>query len=286
MSLNQLARYFARLPVSALLAQKEIRRRVTFELEMNYFGDLDISVPLGFELFSPITAEDHWHSFAEIFVQREYAPVFNKISLPTRWIDLGCHAGYFSLFVIWLRAQQNLSPDFKALLVDADPRVRQGIEKLVSVNHLDKHIVFKQGAVATGQGERKFTLRNVMSSSVADNGIKYGQETSVTVVTEDDLMNLLPPPYDMIKCDIEGMEYDFLLEYKKVLNASKYLLVEWHSWHKGGGGAKQIRELAQSEGFKLIDEPTAPHAVQLGDLVGQCGVYLFEREDLSSATAQ
>ena len=59
-------------------------------------------------------------------------------------------------------------------------------------------------------------------------------------MSETDLMENLEPPYDLIKCDIEGSEWEFLNNYESLIKKSKYLLLEWHSWHEGGGGFPQI----------------------------------------------
>ena len=79
----------------------------------------------------------------------------------------------------------------------------------------------------------------------------------------------MPGPYDLVKVDIEGGEYEFLSHYKEVLAQAKYLILEWHDWHSGGGGAMQIKNLAEEQGFKLI----------LGGLTDQdCGLFPFVRQ--------
>ena len=63
-------------------------------------------------------------------------------------------------------------------------------------------------------------------------------------------MRLLPPPYDLVKIDIEGAEADFLRAYPKVLSATRHLLMEWHSWHTGGGGPEQLWRSGARDGFR------------------------------------
>jgi len=275
--MDRIVRYFAKLPLTAMLKQPELRRRVIFELEQNYYQDLNISVPLDFCLICPITLADHWHSFVEIFVERVYASAFNSIALPSRWVDIGCHAGYFSLFLIGLRAKQNRSGDFRCLLIDADPRVKLAVKKLVSLNRLEERMTFQHGAVAKGHGEVSFSMRSVMSSAVTVSGQGDGQTATVPIASQEDLLLSLAPPYDLIKVDIEGMEHEFFSNYDRIIRASSYLLVEWHSWHTGGGGASQICKLAEAQGLKLILEPVAPHTVQVDGKSEQCGTFLFGR---------
>jgi FkbM family methyltransferase len=275
MSLAEIARSLAKLPLKALLTRGEILRRIVFEIKQNHYADLDIAIPLGFDLSCPVTSVDHWYSFAEIFVQRVYDGVFDQIALPNRWVDLGCHAGYFSLLIAWLRVKQGLTPNFKSLLVDADPRVLAAVHRLIGLNHLENNLSFRHGAIAQLPGEQAFAMKSVMSSSLVDAELADGKVTYVQTVTEDDLLSLMPPPLDLIKVDIEGMEYELLTNYRRFLEGGKYLLIEWHSWHKGGGGANQIVQLAGEQGFKLIKETEAAHPVEMNGQSHQCGVFLF-----------
>lgn len=275
MSFEKVARYFGNLPLSTLLAQPSLRRRVIFTLQQKYYADLAIGVPLGNGLVCPIALSEHWHSFCEIFLAGEYQPVFKHIALPKRWLDLGCHAGYFSLFVAWLLAQANAGSEFACLLIDGDARVEVALEKLRTLNHFEKSMRYKLGVIAKGEGERKFASKSVMSSAIADDNDNAGHLSAQPIITQSDLLKLLPPPYDLIKVDIEGGEYEFLLAYEQVLQQCKYLLLEWHSWHTGGGGANQIKELAKEKGFTLVSEPVAPHPVSENETAGECGVFLF-----------
>ena len=65
-------------------------------------------------------------------------------------------------------------------------------------------------------------------------------------------MKKLEPPYDLIKCDIEGSEWEFLNNYQNLIKKSKYLLLEWHSWHDGGAGLPQIEKFILSLDFNVV----------------------------------
>ena len=41
----------------------------------------------------------------------------------------------------------------------------------------------------------------------------------------------MQPPFDIIKCDIEGAEWEFLNYYSNIVTNAKFVLLEWHSWH-------------------------------------------------------
>jgi hypothetical protein len=63
-------------------------------------------------------------------------------------------------------------------------------------------------------------------------------------------MKKLAPPYDLVKIDVEGAEYDFLLPYNEILSSTNSLIIEWHSWHRGGRSVLEIQKIVQSYGFE------------------------------------
>src|SRR5688572_2578514 len=98
-------------PLTALIRSQPIRRRIIFELKHRYYANLDLQIPLGHGLICPLSFADAWDSFGEIFIQGEYAGALDQVGPPQRWLDLGCHAGFFSLYVLWRRARAGLSQD-------------------------------------------------------------------------------------------------------------------------------------------------------------------------------
>jgi FkbM family methyltransferase len=261
--------WFLRIPA--------IRSRMILEIKQHYYSELEFNVPLSHGYQCPISLFEHWCSFSEIFFGSEYDRVWNQIPFPARWLDLGCHAGYFSLYVAWLRKKNNLNEDFRALLVDGDSRCRAAVEKLMNLNGLNHKMQFEHGAIAREPGELLFSERGYMSSSVAKPGGQSGLVRRVPVISEDQIIALLPPPYDLVKIDVEGSEFDFLTAYPKVLDATKYLLLEWHSWHSGGGGKPQIEDVCRNSGFTLLGDVISSHQVSHAGSVAVCGVSLYRQ---------
>jgi FkbM family methyltransferase len=277
-SRNVLKKFFT-APIVNLLRQAALRRRVVFEIKQEYFEELEFNVPLSHHFSCPIYSPEAWCSFSEIFFGDEYTPVFESIPLPDRWLDLGCHMGYFSLLVIWLRAKRGLDTHCNALLVDADSHSIPAIEKLIAVNHLEKQLSFRHGLISRHDREQLFIERGFMASSVAElTEAGLGKNAKpVNTLCAEQIIAILPPPYDLIKIDVEGSEYDFLIKYGSLIAQTKYLLLEWHSWHKGGRGLTQIHELALEHGFTVHKEVVPAHTVQLSSGAEQCGVILYTR---------
>jgi len=268
-----------RLSFSKLFNFKPFRDKAIFYIRQYYFRELDFCVRFGQGFGCPICGVSATYSFSEIFFENEYKPVFDLIDLPSRWLDLGCHYGYFSLYVAWLRAKHRLPQNFCGLLVDADSRVLSGVSTLIQRNHLEAQLSFRHGAISSGLGSVYFHENDVMSSSLSNllpNTIS-GTKSSVPIIDQQIIESLLPPPYDLVKIDVEGGEYDFFVSYERILQNTIHLVLEWHSWHRGGGSLSQILDLAKSYGFELLQE------IQPSTLCGdpatpsEVGVLLFKR---------
>lgn len=267
-----------KLPLRALLALGFVRRRIIFELRQRHYADLHITVPIGRGIRCPISFHDAKVSFEQIFFESEYEPAFRRIPLPARWLDLGCHAGYFSLYVAWRRIHQGLSHGGQALLVDGDARVEPAVTRLITDPGLRASFQFRHGAISAAPGEHDFAVRDQMNSGMADIAAASGPTRPVTTLGADEILRLLPPPYDLVKLDIEGGEYDFFTAYQPVIAQTNALLLEWHSWHPGGGGRDQIHQLAEGTGFELDAEIVAAQPVPRGAGTGHCGVLLYQRK--------
>lgn len=275
----------AQLAFAKLFSFSDFRQKAVFHLRQNYFPELGFNIDVGTNLKCPIADPSAICSLAEIFFENEYKAVFEAIDLPDRWLDLGCHYGYFSLYVLSLRQSHCLSQDFKALMVDADSRVCNGVERLISDNYVGVNLLFEYGAISTGTGSISFLEQPVMSSAIlgtrSDTSLK--DIHSVPIIHQDLILNLISPPYDLVKIDVEGGEYDFLVSYEKILANTKALVVEWHSWHHGGGGQQQIHDLAKARGFELLKEIQPPKYCDPLHSGKSVGVLLFVKAGMDSS---
>jgi FkbM family methyltransferase len=247
-----LARRVLKAPFNWLMDWRPFRRRAAFELRHRYFGDLSLSIPLTHGFACPLHDLDALYSFSEIFAVDEYGSFLNRMPLPHRWLDLGCHAGYFSLYLAWQHSVRGAGVDFRALLVDADERSGGRAGKTLRDNNLEDRLVFFHGAIAREPGELRFVQRDGMGSSLDCAGSEARDVRVVRVVEPQAIASLLPPPYDLIKIDIEGAENDFLAAYKEIYTCARYLIVEWHSWDREGRNEQIVQDLLERAGFRRM----------------------------------
>jgi len=264
----------------APLRLEPVRSRVAFWLNQEHYPELDIRVPLSHGLVCPVYSPEYWCSFSEIFVNGEYGPAFEMMPLPNRWIDLGCHAGFFSLYVEWRRRQAGIMTAPECVLVDADARLGKAIAQMASVNAVPFR--FLRGGIGGRQPTMEFTERAFMASSASDVDQNDGTRMVIPTVAALALEKSLNGACDLLKVDIEGSEYELLENYGSLLSRTRHLLLEWHSWHRGGGGKTQLIEMAKTHGHELKAEVKAEHEVAKGK---HCGVLLFENSRLQERAA-
>lgn len=259
-----------------LLEFGPLRRRVALAMKTHYFGDLGLALPLAHELTCPFTKEEHRISFWEIFIDGEYGQLLQHLPPPSRWIDLGCHAGYFSLWLEWRRRCAGLpSTASEALLVDADIRCRKGVELLIGSNRLDKRWIFREGVIAAGTGERRFAVRSFMSSAIAREGEGPRNSIMAPICTQEALAAALPPPYDLIKLDVEGGEYDFAHAYAPLYCQARAIVVEWHGSTVDDSRVDALRSTFRAQGFPRSVPLRAPRIASPASPTAASGLELF-----------
>jgi FkbM family methyltransferase len=245
-------RKFLKSPLISLLGIPAIRRRVIFEIKYRWYKDLDLMIPLSKGFVCPIPEHDALYSFAEIFASNEYGSFLQHTGLPKRWIDLGCHAGYFTLYLAWQRAQSGEN-DWTALLIDADARVKEQTEKTIELNQIRKNCELIWGLISSQEGVHNFGLRDGMGSSTDLSIAGIRKVSSVRTLSPSEILKSFPPPYDLIKVDIEGGEYDFVESYEEVYRQASSLLFEWHSSDREGSGEQRLRQAIEARGFRFIE---------------------------------
>ncbi|MGA2051928.1 MAG: FkbM family methyltransferase [Opitutales bacterium] len=238
-----------------LLLWGPLRRRLAVAIRLFHFGDLDLSLPLSHGLGAPLALQEDDFSFSEIFFNDVYHEVLAADPLPARWLDLGCHAGYFSLWLEWHRRRRGEpAGSSSALLVDADARRLPGLARLLELNGLAPRWNYTHGAICAGSGAHVFYQRSVMASSAAPYAPEPGHPVSVPILTAAQLLARFPPPYDLIKVDIEGAEVDFLAHYESVWSQARQVLLEWHADSLGSAGVEGLRTRLRDGGFPRLRE--------------------------------
>lgn len=264
-------------PLKFLLKCRPIRERLAFNLVHHHFGTLKILIPLTKDLACPIPSLEALQSFNEIYIAQDYGSFLEKMPLPKRWLDLGCHMGYFSLYLAWQHALRGDIKAIEALLVDADPRVFEQLNYLIARNRLQGQFHTLNAAIAPpGYGTVPFALRTGMVSSTERAGDPILKEVTIPRLNIETLLSTFPPPYDLIKLDIEGAESCFLENFPGILGETQALLVEWHGWGANTDAEARIQSLTKKHGFSppIILKQKSCYPSYGGDLYAGNHLYL------------
>jgi FkbM family methyltransferase len=270
-------RRLLKLPLTLALRCGFIRRRVAFEIKHHWFRDLELAIPLTDDFCCPIPELDSLYSFSEIFAAEEYGSFLRELPLPGRWIDLGSHTGYFTLYLAWQHAVARSGVDWRALLIDADPRVEVLARQTLEKNKVGAHCQFLSGLISRETGTRDFALRPGMGSSTDLKLAGVQSVQRVRTITPADILAALPPPYDLVKIDIEGAEYDFLECYEQVFAQARAILIEWHASDETDSGAERVQSLLAPHGFQLIKTLRPVRVLNIEGVRFSSGVQLYRR---------
>jgi FkbM family methyltransferase len=243
----------------------KLRSRFAHAFQTDFFTDIEVALPVGGNLWAPLPFHDAYDSFSEIFILKEYHDFLPANKTFDKILDFGAHFGYFSL---WMQTRQPERP-LKALLVEPDERSQMAIDDLVQRNGLSNRFQYISAAVGPKEKETiAFHSRPFMASSAFEGKEDEDLPTRKRILREDEILDRCSPPFDLVKVDIEGSEWSLLRDYEGILRNTRRLLLEWHSWHNGGGGLPQIKERLSELGFRIEKESTPQPATGRGGEVG------------------
>ena len=268
-------RKLLKLPITLPLRIPAIRRMVAYEMRP-HFEDMRVEVPLSAEIYCPLGHWDSVYSFSEIFVANEYGSFLDIMPLPRRWLDLGCHAGYFTLFMAWKIAAAGRPRDWNALLIDADPRMVPYVTWTLQRNHLENNARFVSAMISAEKGVKEFAMRHGMGSSSGD-VTEADEICRVPCIDAAEIGKALPPPYDLIKIDIEGAEYDFVRNYPDLCRRAAYIMAEWHSNDEHGARRQELRGLCEAAGFEHAAELREIRPICVDGVWSSSGIDLYRR---------
>ena len=259
------------ISISSLFLKSSLfRKSLIPNLKAHYFHELGLSIPLGKGYSAPMLENDYYNSFSEIFIDQEYGDFLPTDNLH-KIIDIGAHYGYFSL---WLQNKFQ-KQELNSIMIEASSLCERSLEQLCIMDRIKGRFQYLKRAIGDPQQEMmKFFDRPFMASSKFDSS-DFARSNTIKILKSPEVFEALPPPYDLIKCDIEGSEWEFIANYSEILKVSKNLILEWHSWHSGGSGYNQIIEALESLDFKI--NKSSPPLPAVG-MEGEVGLLLAENK--------
>jgi FkbM family methyltransferase len=150
-------------------------------------------------------------------------------------LDVGANIGMASLYL------KKRFPGAKITAFEPDPRLAGIFKENMAAFDCDVHMV--QAAAGTFDGSMKFQPDNGDGGRLSDTG----SEEVKTVR----LKKYLALPIDLLKVDIEGAEFDVLMDCKDSLGLVRNLFVEYHSMASQPQQLPELLTLLRDAGFRL-----------------------------------
>lgn len=183
---------------------------------------------------------------AEIFDEHEYRiaePIIRSATEPI--LDIGAHAGFFSLYV------RSLNPLVKIVAVEPEPKNVEFLKKQLEDNRV-KNIEVVNAALSSKTGNRKLLIsRDSHNHRLLPTGDRDTKGESLSVYTyslPDLFKKCIITKVSLLKMDIEGGEYEvFEALSGDELAKIEAIIMEYHL--RGGKSLDRVEEKLRENRF-------------------------------------
>jgi FkbM family methyltransferase len=225
-------------------ARKLLPQRLTEELRRLVWSLPNLRRELPSGLVATVASPSDWLLYNDIFVDGEYDPAIDlalELALasrrgahgsdtpdaPLRILDLGANVGYFSLRAADRLATAAPGTPLRFVLVEPSPVLAGELKRrLLSQPALAGAVTLHNALVGRreGMGVLFESPLHFENSLVARQGVRRREVPYV------DLDSVLGPEVkiDLLKCDIEGSELEFLGAYPALLRRTRVCVIELH----------------------------------------------------------
>jgi FkbM family methyltransferase len=212
-----------------------------------YYKHLNPGEPRTHRLFGKdlhfISATELLHGLKEIFVEEIY-----KQELPPNPYIIDCGAN-IGLSVIYMKRHH---PDAEILAFEPDEKnfdlLSENIQSFGLENvHLKKEAVWIEDKILN------FSSKGSTSSKLIDKSTS--DSVSVKAVR---LKNFINRKTDLLKIDIEGAEYQVVIDIQEKLHYVEHLFIEYHGNFDQNSELTEILDIAVKNGYRYYIKEAAP----------------------------
>ena len=170
---------------------------------------------------------------------REIYLLNKHLSKDAKILELGGAFGLVSCI-----SNQKLNVKDNHIVIEANPDVIKTLKENRDINGCKFEVI--EGLISK-YGDKDFYLKdNIIGSSAYR---KTGRKVRVKSFTFDEIEHEKQISFDTIIMDIEGGEYDFIIENEKKLKQLKMILIEFHPKFIGYEKCGEIRNILSKNGL-------------------------------------
>lgn len=140
----------------------------------------------------------------EIFVDKVYARLFDRLYDKTTFIDLGGYIGDSAVFASGFKEIKQI------IVVEPSPENQSLIEENIRLNRM-KNIKVIKAAIAKDRGKRVFFINQKRGQSGFNKLNKNILQIKVPTITLSEIIQSVSNHHVILKCDIEGAEYEIFM---------------------------------------------------------------------------
>ena len=208
-----------------------------------------------------------WCSYNEMFANAEYTkPIMDALAARDRLavLDLGANVGYFSLRLLDLYLQQTEMRAISVWMVEASPGLCKELRQRVVVKRGGVDLSIVSGLVGKRDGSGRLNYAKEDNQNFVNDSPRCDAWRQVRGVEELQYIDLEllvgnVPTIDLIKCDIEGSEFQLIDNYPDLLRRTQRLVVEFHAaFGDSRRATKHLVELGFNRVTVLRDDPAVP----------------------------
>jgi FkbM family methyltransferase len=228
---------------------KRYYRRIRDQRRLGLYESLDLAWTLPSGIRLKLQSDSDWVMFCDIFLDGEYDDSIHHALCATAGadvayvLDLGANSGFFTLRTVDQARSAEFSGTIHIVAVEGSPvnarrfarnLERAGLPASAQVRAVHGLIGEKSGVgriVESGFGAMNHIDRHGIPVPYVDLGLLVAEW----------------PRIDLLKCDIEGSEYEFLQNYADLLGKTNLAVFELHDL--SSGRIEQGRQVLRSYGF-------------------------------------
>jgi len=179
-----------------------------------------------------------WCTFNDIFTNDEYGLALTETlkdsGADLRVLDLGANVGFFTIRLVDLMLQEHSERRLSLTLIEGSADVCAELRRRVAIKDERIKIEVLNGLVGKRSGTAALNRSREDSSNFVSDSVNTGAWTrdrspEVQQYVDVETMVGASEVIDLIKCDIEGSEFDFIQAYPGLLARTQRLVVEFHA---------------------------------------------------------
>jgi len=208
-------------------------------LQRKYYERAQLNFTLTSGVQIEVLSHVDWCLYNDIFVDGEYdKPIETLVSLARggrqelRILDLGANVGFFLLRVLDRLGAEGLRPNLFVGAVEPDPlnieemNRRLGEQEAYRAGRCQLHLVRGLAGKREGAAVFKQTHSYHAGKVVELPAESRRGEAQLNYVDLDQSFG--EQPWDLVKCDIEGSEDEFVASYPSLLSNARTVVIELH----------------------------------------------------------